>query len=127
MCHRDLHPGNILLSPRGPVVIDWTQVGVGDPRLDVAWTLMVVGFGDPELGEILRDLYDPVDPWFEVAVGLKRLFTVVVSLQAGPEALGMRQEAGEMMVAATGGLQRVRDRVLELTGITVPEVEELLG
>lgn len=40
--HQDLHPGNVLLSPAGPVVIDWTNARAGDPDLDVAitWLLM---------------------------------------------------------------------------------------
>ncbi|WP_426571154.1 phosphotransferase family protein [Aquihabitans sp. McL0605] len=40
--HRDLHPGNVILSPDGPVVIDWTNVQRGDPAADVAlsWILM---------------------------------------------------------------------------------------
>lgn len=35
--------------------------------------------------------------WFEAAACGKRLFSVVASLIAGPEALGMRPEAVEMM------------------------------
>ena len=35
----DIHSDNILIQPDGEVVvIDWTQVGVSDPRLDLAWT-----------------------------------------------------------------------------------------
>lgn len=40
--HQDLHPGNVMLSPAGPVVIDWTNARRGEPALDVAltWLLM---------------------------------------------------------------------------------------
>jgi aminoglycoside phosphotransferase (APT) family kinase protein len=43
--HLDLHPLNVLLGPRGPVVIDWTNSVVGDPDVDVAlaWVLMEAG------------------------------------------------------------------------------------
>lgn len=34
--HLDLHPLNVLLSDRGPVVIDWSNAGRGDPAVDVA-------------------------------------------------------------------------------------------
>jgi tRNA A-37 threonylcarbamoyl transferase component Bud32 len=34
LLHMDLHPENVMLSPRGPVVIDWTNARAGDPR----WT-----------------------------------------------------------------------------------------
>ena len=38
LLHLDLHPENVLLSARGPVVIDWTNARAGDPGLDVALT-----------------------------------------------------------------------------------------
>lgn len=38
LCHGDFHPGNMLVTPRGPVVIDWGSVSYGDPIGDVAWT-----------------------------------------------------------------------------------------
>ncbi|HEV3211891.1 MAG TPA: phosphotransferase [Acidimicrobiales bacterium] len=43
--HLDLHPLNVLMSRTGPVVIDWTGAGAGDPDVDVAvaWVLMAAG------------------------------------------------------------------------------------
>jgi aminoglycoside phosphotransferase (APT) family kinase protein len=43
--HLDLHPLNVILGPRGPVVIDWTNACRGDPCVDVAlaWVLMSAG------------------------------------------------------------------------------------
>ena len=38
LCHGDFHPGNVLVTPRGPVVIDWGSACCGDPIGDVAWT-----------------------------------------------------------------------------------------
>ena len=38
LCHGDFHPGNVLLTRRGPVVIDWGSGSCGDPIGDVAWT-----------------------------------------------------------------------------------------
>ena len=40
--HLDLHPLNVILSPRGPVLIDWTNAARGAGPLDVAltWLLM---------------------------------------------------------------------------------------
>jgi Ser/Thr protein kinase RdoA (MazF antagonist) len=37
----DLHPDNVLVSPAGPVVIDWTNSRAGDPRFDVAMTWVI--------------------------------------------------------------------------------------
>ena len=38
LCHGDFHPGNVLVTPRGPVVIDWGSASSGDPIGDVACT-----------------------------------------------------------------------------------------
>ncbi|CAN5564984.1 aminoglycoside phosphotransferase family protein [soil metagenome] len=36
LCHGDLHPGNVILSVDGPVVVDWFDAARGDPVADVA-------------------------------------------------------------------------------------------
>jgi aminoglycoside phosphotransferase (APT) family kinase protein len=41
VCHGDYHPDNVILSPRGPVVIDWTNAMRGDPLADVARTSII--------------------------------------------------------------------------------------
>jgi aminoglycoside phosphotransferase (APT) family kinase protein len=41
LLHLDLHPLNVLLSPTGPVVIDWTNARAGEPPLDVALTWVI--------------------------------------------------------------------------------------
>ena len=38
VCHADFHPANILLSPRGPIIIDWTGGTRGHGYADVART-----------------------------------------------------------------------------------------
>lgn len=45
LVHLDLHPLNVLIGARGPVVIDWTGASVGDADVDVglAWALMSCG------------------------------------------------------------------------------------
>lgn len=45
LLHMDLHPLNVMMSDRGPIVIDWGNAVRGDPRTDVAvtWTLMSAG------------------------------------------------------------------------------------
>ncbi len=47
LLHLDFHPLNVLLSPGGPVVIDWTNAAAGDPALDVAltWVITVTSGG----------------------------------------------------------------------------------
>jgi aminoglycoside phosphotransferase (APT) family kinase protein len=48
LLHLDLHPLNVMLGPKGPVVIDWTNACRGDPSIDVAltWALMAAGQAD---------------------------------------------------------------------------------
>jgi aminoglycoside phosphotransferase (APT) family kinase protein len=45
MLHLDLHPLNVMIGPRGPVVIDWPNACAGDPAVDVAltWALSAAG------------------------------------------------------------------------------------
>ena len=45
LVHMDLHPLNVLIGARGPVVIDWAGAARGDPTVDVviAWVLMSTG------------------------------------------------------------------------------------
>jgi uncharacterized protein (TIGR02172 family) len=41
VCHGDFHPGNILLTARGPVIIDWSGGTRGCGLVDVAWTSLL--------------------------------------------------------------------------------------
>lgn len=45
LCHFDFHPANVIVSARGPVVIDWPNASRGDPTADVARTLLLVRVG----------------------------------------------------------------------------------
>jgi Ser/Thr protein kinase RdoA (MazF antagonist) len=40
--HLDLHPGNIMLTSRGPVVIDWSNVAAGPAGADVAMAYLIM-------------------------------------------------------------------------------------
>lgn len=42
LVHADLHPENVLLGPRGPVVIDWQTAGGGEPADDVALAWIIL-------------------------------------------------------------------------------------
>ena len=45
LCHGDFHLGNVLLSRRGPLVIDWENATNGHPLADVARTLVTLRLG----------------------------------------------------------------------------------
>ena len=50
ICHGDYHPGNVLLTGRGPVVIDWPAATSGDPHADVARALLILDISNPPPG-----------------------------------------------------------------------------
>lgn len=45
LCHGDYWPANVLLTPRGPVVIDWADATRGDPEGDFARTALMMTLG----------------------------------------------------------------------------------
>jgi aminoglycoside phosphotransferase (APT) family kinase protein len=133
--HWDYHPANILVRDDGSaVVVDWTQIDVSDSRFDLAWTLLLVSTyeGQAWYGRILHE-YERLAgarveqlAFFEVYACLKRLYSVVASLTYGPETLGMRPAAADIMRRQLGASKRVYDLLLDRTGIAVPEVEQIL-
>ncbi|MET7877457.1 phosphotransferase [Micromonospora profundi] len=56
--HLDLHPQNVMVTSRGPVVIDWRNAAEGPADLDVAMTALIlaeVAVGpDPQLAGFAR-------------------------------------------------------------------------
>jgi aminoglycoside phosphotransferase (APT) family kinase protein len=51
LVHGDLHPGNVIMSPAGPVLIDWTNHRLGPRNVDRALTWLVLACFDPGGGE----------------------------------------------------------------------------
>jgi tRNA A-37 threonylcarbamoyl transferase component Bud32 len=47
--HLDLHPANVMLTRRGPVVIDWVGARVGAPGADVAMAYLIMATADTDL------------------------------------------------------------------------------
>ena len=83
--HLDLHPENVLLTERGPVVIDWCNAGDGPADLDTALTALIlaqvaIGSIEHPLGLAVGELLDrflelaPGDPTrlLDDAVALRR-------------------------------------------------------
>lgn len=56
VCHGDYHPGNILLTGNGPVVIDWMTACSGNPCADVARSSMLLSIGAKGAGKMIRPL-----------------------------------------------------------------------
>ncbi len=54
ICHGDFHPDNVLMSPQGPVIIDWSIATRGDPNADVARTSLMLRLGSVPSGTPAR-------------------------------------------------------------------------
>lgn len=140
--HQDFHPWNVLVRPSGYlVVIDWTQADVLDPRLDLAWTtlLLTSSFGSREptseetsARELVLAEYQaiagPISDFevFEVAAALKRLASITLALGGGAEKLGMRSGAEAKMRGDPRHLQTARNVLYDRSGLRIEAVEELL-
>jgi aminoglycoside phosphotransferase (APT) family kinase protein len=108
LLHLDLHPGNVVLTAAGPVVIDWCNATDGAPGLDVAMTALIlaqVGVGGGPWAEPAHTLLDAfvrragVDP--------DHLGTVVARRRADPNQTG---EERELLPVAAGLVLGVADR-----------------
>ena len=64
LVHLDLHPENVIVSPSGPVVVDWTNARRGAPAFDVALT-WVIGATSTGLGEVGRSFLRHFLPHFD--------------------------------------------------------------
>ena len=63
--HLDLHPRNVMLTPAGPVVIDWTNAAAGPAGADVAMADLIMASSD----------VDDLPAWLRPAAGgLRRIF-----------------------------------------------------
>jgi uncharacterized protein (TIGR02172 family) len=56
LCHGDYHPGNVILTKDGPIVIDWMTARMGNPWADVARTSMILSIGVKSAGKQVRPL-----------------------------------------------------------------------
>ncbi|HUC59473.1 MAG TPA: aminoglycoside phosphotransferase family protein [Streptosporangiaceae bacterium] len=78
--HLDLHPGNVMLTQDGPVVIDWSNGSAGPPGADVAMAYLIMRTS--EVGDL-------VSPLIRTIAGLVRgqvirRFEASVSADPGP-------------------------------------------
>jgi aminoglycoside phosphotransferase (APT) family kinase protein len=53
LLHLDLHPGNVMLTSHGPVVIDWTNVHAGAAGADVAMAYLIMASSEVDEVPIL--------------------------------------------------------------------------
>ena len=48
--HGDFHPDQIIMSPKGPIIIDWITATKGSPASDVAQNSLILRLGAPPVG-----------------------------------------------------------------------------
>ena len=110
LCHGDYHPYNVLMSPRGPIVIDWNNAHIGNPWEDVARSaLMLAGASLSEPA-----LRSPIDRFAEAY--LERYF------QLRPDDRG-QLAAWRPIVAAV----RLADNIPELQEWLLEQIRTGLG
>jgi uncharacterized protein (TIGR02172 family) len=56
LCHGDFHPGNILMTPQGEMIIDWIDATRGNPQADLARTSIII-LGAAETSQIQNPLH----------------------------------------------------------------------
>jgi aminoglycoside phosphotransferase (APT) family kinase protein len=131
--HGDFHPNNVLVRPDGAAfVIDWSNVRLGDPRADLAWSRLLTKSGlQPDAGEaelrayerLARAKIEQID-YFEVAACARLLASTLLSLQFGAVHQGMRPEATALMRRNAGPwLRYLADRLQRGIGRAMPDLE----
>jgi len=114
-------------------VLDWSGFEISDARFDLAWTLVLVSsyegavWRERILGTYEHQMGAPIQQieYFEVYACVRRLFSIVASIQGGADKLGMNPNAVVLMKEQKYAHRRVYDLLLERTGIRVSEVEKL--
>lgn len=56
LCHGDFHPGNVMLTSNGPVVIDWMTASIGSPWMDFARTSLLLTIGPKGAGKLINPI-----------------------------------------------------------------------
>lgn len=111
LLHLDLHPLNVMMSPTGPVVIDWAGACRGDPAVDVALAWVIMAAGEVPTGRFIRMILGRarsalvksfVDS-FDVDVVKQHLNDVVAWKVADPHLSVAEQARMWQVVKETGG------------------------
>ncbi|MFW9853458.1 MAG: phosphotransferase family protein [Candidatus Thorarchaeota archaeon] len=134
--HNDFHPYNIILDMHNrPYVIDWSGFAISDYRMDLAWALMLIeAYRTKERRLHFKNRYAEISmknlehlDLFDVMACTRRLFNIVVSIEQGPDKLGMRPEALTVIIRDLDKHKRVYRLFQERTRFSIPEVEALIS
>jgi aminoglycoside phosphotransferase (APT) family kinase protein len=106
--HLDLHPGNVMLTGAGPVVIDWTNVAAGAPAADVAMAWLIIATSEVDGPPLL--LWPAIS---SIRAVLLRRFRALVRDDPGPQMARVaraRIAGRNTRPAETQRLQAIADR-----------------
>jgi len=121
LCHLDFHPGNVIESPTGLVVIDFSNAASGHPAADYARSVMTFQAGQPADDTPARDR-------FLIAIGRRLAGRAYVSGYGPPD----RQAVSlwmPLVVAARldEGIPQERKRLLRMLSRTLRAAETITG
>lgn len=133
LLHNDYHPDNLLVREGELVVIDWSFAGVGDFRLDLAWTVLLVGtmlgerYRQPTLRSYRQHRGTELDhfEYFEALKLGSRVLTLLTWLEQPveipihritPEAM-----RGDYKIHVLNPYRRLK----QITGLELPTIERL--
>ena len=88
LCHGDVHPGNVLSSTEGPLLVDWDLAGAAAPAWDHAMltTLATRWGGDAEVYPAFADGYGrsfAIDPLTRTLGELRNVAATLLRIRAG--------------------------------------------
>jgi aminoglycoside phosphotransferase (APT) family kinase protein len=100
LLHLDLHPENVILSDRGPVVVDWTNARRGQPALDVALTWVILETSGGARGALFAEAF--LEPFDRGEIG-RALPAAAALRQADANVTDAERRAVERMLARAVG------------------------
>jgi len=133
LCHMDYHGMNVMIDEYDqPYVIDWGAARIGDPRLDVAWTILLYcTFGGPMFREPLIESYENLGgkleclEFFDVMATARRI-SDLINVVADSDSVDLKPEVVEMMRKSKDHYNKVHDFLEEKTGLRLNELDKLL-
>jgi aminoglycoside phosphotransferase (APT) family kinase protein len=136
LLHGDYHAWNVIQTPQDElVVLDWSGVEWGDPRHDVAWTWCLMATQrSREIADQFVELYEQQSgtalehfDFFQNMMLGRRVGSIVLSVTAGTESMGMHPDAVASMRQGAASLRRAYDLLVGFSGIRLALVEQLLA
>lgn len=116
LCHGDFHPDNVVMTARGPVILDWNDATRGHPLADAARTRLLLRIGEsPGVSRLERWLTNRVRGAFCAAYTRRYLARTGVSLAL--------IDAWALPVAAA----RLAEQIDEERALLLAEIARLAG